>query len=541
MFFLLLLFLFFLKSHEVYGLNERDVKVLMLIIASDNNPAYLELQKIWSSYMNCDPDHFEVYFIHADPSLSSHNIDGNHLYLPGEESYKPGILMKTILALESFLPRLDEFDFIIRTNLSSFYIFPRLLNCLKTLPTTRCYGGQIMHFRPEWNRGKDYKRFVSGAGIIMSSDIARMMVEEKDVILEKSQTLADDEIMGHFVESKNIPFISIQRKDFASRLAWYQGKNAIGERDFHFRAKPHFYQRDIKENYQDEIFINAKLLKTFYPLSFNQLYQEEKYSDKKNLEDKKILLGITIKDNDKSIPTLLQCINHLKYNKEFIYLYITNCNQTDSIVSILRNWIEENNSEYAKIVYTDVSSDQKNKNYLGEIKNNFLFETKINECDYCFIVDSDSFLDSETLSYLLSKNKPIITPLLKPFPYSRAHYRNFYVDATDLGYFKDHPDYLSISYNKINGLFKIKCIRSVYLIKSDYLENLTFDDGYNDYDFLAFCRSANRFLIDQYICNEIDFGYFLHHENNLSKNEEKEIDFGLKNLDLYEYFFERTP
>lgn len=46
----------------------------------------------------------------------------------------PGILNKTVKGLEFLQPCFSDFDYILRTNLSSFYVFPKLLNFLHQAP-----------------------------------------------------------------------------------------------------------------------------------------------------------------------------------------------------------------------------------------------------------------------------------------------------------------------------------------------------------------------------------------------------------------------
>lgn len=161
-----MLFLFFFISMPTFC--ERNLRVLVLIIASDQFPVYVELQKIWQSYIHSDPEHIETYFIRGDPNLpTSYEIKNDIIWSKTDEGWSPasaGIINKTVLSLEAMLPRLHEFDYILRTNLSSFYVFPRLLKFLETLPKKRCYAGS--------NTGGD-SPIASGCGFIISPDVAK--------------------------------------------------------------------------------------------------------------------------------------------------------------------------------------------------------------------------------------------------------------------------------------------------------------------------------------------------------------------------------
>jgi hypothetical protein len=72
--------------------------------------------------MNSSPDEFECYFLKEDKNLDREaNIEGNNLWIKNEKSWVPGILEKTVYAFKFFENKLNEYEYIIRTNLSSFY------------------------------------------------------------------------------------------------------------------------------------------------------------------------------------------------------------------------------------------------------------------------------------------------------------------------------------------------------------------------------------------------------------------------------------
>src|SRR3990167_3166550 len=144
--FITFLFLFSMSCFHPLKLEAKIPKLLVLIISSDNYPGspfphpYRQLQQVWSSYAHLDPSHVEAYFIRGNPNLTAEvELEGDVLWSRTEECVKPGILNKTILSMEYFLSRLHEFDYVLRTNLSSFYVMPKLLEFLKTLPKNGVY------------------------------------------------------------------------------------------------------------------------------------------------------------------------------------------------------------------------------------------------------------------------------------------------------------------------------------------------------------------------------------------------------------------
>lgn len=246
--------------------KKKELKTLVLIIATDNMPAYLELQKVWKTYMHSDPEHFEVYFLRADPDLATpYVISQDSITVKTEEGLRPGILNKTILALDAFAPRLKEFDYVIRTNLSSFYVFPKLLNTLELLPRERSYGGVMLLFNNHENADLNVVG-ASGAGIILSRDVAELLLSEKDDLSKYDPVkYADDVVIAYMLQSKNVIYINAPRVDFPSKDEWLNHQDRILNSSFHFRAKSYYDFRKPEEAFNDELFINKELLKRYYP------------------------------------------------------------------------------------------------------------------------------------------------------------------------------------------------------------------------------------------------------------------------------------
>ncbi len=247
---------------------DNDIKILVLIISSDDHPVYSELQKIWRSYMHNDPEHVEAYFIRGNPDLPTlYHIDGDTIWSQTKENLAPGVLNKTLLSLEAFIPKIDTYNYILRTNLSSFYVFPRLLKFLKTLPKTRCYCASA--FSDEL--------LGHGSGFLISPDVAKIMVNNKKILFNDASH-ADDVLIGRFIkQNQKIPLIRNDRMDFYEMFHWDRDKDTIigncGEypadinstnrplwpfQMFHFRIK-----FSGEERLKNDIYVQSMLLKMF--------------------------------------------------------------------------------------------------------------------------------------------------------------------------------------------------------------------------------------------------------------------------------------
>jgi hypothetical protein len=221
-------------------------KVLVLIIANDDKDYYLEEQTIWRSYMHLDREHVEAYFIKGNSDVEQpYLIFEDEIWSKTSENYVPGILNKTILSMEAMLPRLHEFDYVLRTNLSSFYYFPKLLDFLKNLPSTRAYSAVI---------GNWHGQFGSGAGFILSTDLVKMLINHKTELLDNTR-FPDDVVIGHFFLQRNITIIPAKRLDFPSYKAFVKHQNRNLSKHYHFRLKHENEElRSTEEIYLQTIF-----------------------------------------------------------------------------------------------------------------------------------------------------------------------------------------------------------------------------------------------------------------------------------------------
>ena len=166
----------------------------------------------------------DSYFIkyHDGPP----GIQGDTFYLKGVESYA-GIIMKTLDAFEYFKGM--QYDFIIRTNLSSLWNFKALIRHLETLPVRGVYSGII---------GRDKKsgiQFIAGSGFIMTPDIMNLLLFNRS--LAEGCKIIDDVDIGHALDSVGVPFLRGLRTDFYSKpMVDYHVYNPAA---YHYRFKWH--------------------------------------------------------------------------------------------------------------------------------------------------------------------------------------------------------------------------------------------------------------------------------------------------------------
>jgi len=149
--------------------NKSECKILMLVIASYDDK-YANIVETWKKYAN-KFENVKIYLLYCRDDLTEQivvNDDDCTIFYNCEESFIPGIFLKSIYSMHYFKNRYN-YDYLIRTNLSSFYNIPKLVSFLDKQPRHNYVGGIFCEYY--------VIDFVSGAGIVMSRDIAEKIVD----------------------------------------------------------------------------------------------------------------------------------------------------------------------------------------------------------------------------------------------------------------------------------------------------------------------------------------------------------------------------
>ena len=248
------------------------MKVLVLVIVSFDKPEYHDMLAVWRERINGRSD---VWFVQCksdkewigdvindilDPSLKDRfelDRENKTLYVRGDECLIPGILHKTVEALSFFLRELRSlmippYDYVWRTNLSSVLDFEgleRFLSSSKALDvgtnsldvgtnsldvgTNSLYAGYIG--LGSLNNGSS-TFFASGAGFLMSRNVAMYLVENKEFL---RWDIIDDVAIGALLEPR-FGLMHLER-------CWVQSEHIVAEKDvFHFRCESYQHLRTVE-------------------------------------------------------------------------------------------------------------------------------------------------------------------------------------------------------------------------------------------------------------------------------------------------------
>lgn len=150
--------------------------------------------------------------------------DGDRLFVPIPEAYVT-ITGKSFLALEYALDHFN-FDFLLRTNTSSYVNLQVLLESVKDLPVARVYAGVVSTTRSG-------EAFISGAGILMSRDVVEAVVSDESFEFDQ----LDDVAIARSLFRQGVHMTPLVRVDLES-LGQVDGvSEGALKSTFHYRCK----------------------------------------------------------------------------------------------------------------------------------------------------------------------------------------------------------------------------------------------------------------------------------------------------------------
>ena len=168
--------------------------IIFLIISSKNNNYYQEMKRLTSMYMSKYSYNIKFFFVEADPNIKPQmEIIGNNIFVKDKETYTPGIFIKTIKALK-YINDNYNYDYLIRTNSSSFFNIENMLNYLSNLPKEKYAIGFTLNIPVHGN-------FLHGTSTIITKDISHYLYQYYNKFDLK---IADDVLMSLILKSQNI-------------------------------------------------------------------------------------------------------------------------------------------------------------------------------------------------------------------------------------------------------------------------------------------------------------------------------------------------
>jgi hypothetical protein len=166
-------------------------KAIVLLIASEDSandcyilkkikpewkPVFPFFKAVHEQYINTNKD-IRAFYVYGNTQVSrpsEHDLIFSNI----PETNHPGILLKTVAALE-YLSENFTYDYVIRTNLSTFWDLNKLLNRLDTLPASNCVRGTPMSLAVDSTR----YNFISGFDLVLSKDVVQVIIDNKQELV----------------------------------------------------------------------------------------------------------------------------------------------------------------------------------------------------------------------------------------------------------------------------------------------------------------------------------------------------------------------
>ena len=205
------------------------VKIIFLAIYNESSD-YIQMYQLHKYYLNymkhVNHANIKYYFIIFKKLENQDYLidDKNYiLYINGTESFIPGILDKTIKAFDIIHNKLNlEYDFIFRTNVSSFVQFQNVFSYLKNFPEPKkemYYIGPTRDLqwidKPSGIMDETYwgTIYCTGSCIIFSPSLIKNILDNREKL---HYNIIDDVSIGHYISSiKNVKIINIEPTYFS--------------------------------------------------------------------------------------------------------------------------------------------------------------------------------------------------------------------------------------------------------------------------------------------------------------------------------------
>jgi hypothetical protein len=177
-------------------------KVIILVLSTEFNPYDLLEKSVRETWLNLNSNSVPVFFYYGSNESENKIID-DKVYINVPETFG-NITIKTLKMFE-FIYKNFEFDYLFRTNLSSYIDIDLLYSFLDDKPKLDFYSGLM-----GCHDGVD---FCSGAGFFLSRNLVEIIVNNKN-LYESSHM--DDVIIAKILKEYGISPIKGDRFDFPS-------------------------------------------------------------------------------------------------------------------------------------------------------------------------------------------------------------------------------------------------------------------------------------------------------------------------------------
>ena len=201
-------------------------KIIIIVQNSNKYPSNLMapfIRKTWG-----DSKEIQTIIFQGD-SIENYIDSNNILYLNVPGNYES--LTEKLLSCLEWVDNNLEYDYILRTTTTSYIDIINLKKFVNKLPTSNLYCSIPDTYPPYHHEKEDEIVFGSGAGVILSKDLIKLVLNNLD---KWDFKLLDDVAMGKFLTyDNNIELTIGSRQDFRN----YPSEKNINFDNYQFRYK----------------------------------------------------------------------------------------------------------------------------------------------------------------------------------------------------------------------------------------------------------------------------------------------------------------
>lgn len=254
------------------------MKILHIVIYSESNinhsikeGTYENMQKLLSNYYKKFNNKIFTYFVKYDNNIkknygTNYYIENDIIYIDGEETFIPGILEKTLLAIKYL--NISEYDYFVRSNVSTIIEFDKLINYLESNPIDYYGSGKLFDLQcAGWNGVKDSSwfgtLFASGTSIIFTKKAIDDIMNNTNLV---RMDIIDDVSLGIFVREhkKNVVPKEIDKDYYCDVPLFVKDKDSINKFIEYIKNKNIIFYRNkcfgIYVKYREIDFIQMQII-----------------------------------------------------------------------------------------------------------------------------------------------------------------------------------------------------------------------------------------------------------------------------------------
>jgi hypothetical protein len=166
------------------------------VVASNESELTKQARRVWKKYMNLD-DTIKVLFVYGSLHYPLEDFDAeSDLVFPHITEGYPFTIGKTIEAFKVIQAKYS-YDFLIRTNISTFWDFTNLHKHIDSLPTKNCYSGDGP-LGPRSDGGWGYSQtgfYLSGVDTIVTPEMIESITSNTSLV---NYGIGEDAAMGMY-------------------------------------------------------------------------------------------------------------------------------------------------------------------------------------------------------------------------------------------------------------------------------------------------------------------------------------------------------